>query len=107
MKKKIKKRNSDFFNNAKEVIGDTRYNRAVKKGREYANELRLKTAREMIGLSQTDLEGMSQPEVSKIEARRDVKISTLKKYAEAMGMKVKISFVLEEEDDSTSIAIYG
>ncbi|RLA61031.1 MAG: hypothetical protein DRQ89_11945 [Epsilonproteobacteria bacterium] len=107
MKKKIKKKNSDFFSHAKGVMGEKRYNKAVKKGQKSANELRLKMAREMIGLNQTDLKGVSQPEVSKIEARKDIKISTLKKYAKAMGMKVKISFVQEDEDEKQSIVIYG
>ena len=63
-------------------------------------------ARELIGLNQTELKGMTQPEVSKIEKRKDLKISTLDKYAKAMGMKVKISLVPEDEDDQ-QIAIYG
>lgn len=87
-------------------MGEDRFNKAVKKGQEKAHELRLKMARELIGLNQTELKGMTQPEVSKIEKRKDLKISTLDKYAKAMGMKVKISLVPEDEDDQ-QIAIYG
>ena len=104
--KKTKKHNSDFFSHAKKVMGEDRFNKAVKKGQEKAHELRLKMARELIGLNQTELKGMTQPEVSKIEKRKDLKISTLDKYAKAMGMKVKISLVPEDEDDQ-QIAIYG
>ena len=104
---KTKKRNSDFFSHAKSVIGEERFDKAVKKGRKVAHELRLKKAREIIGLNQTDLKGMTQPEVSKIEARKDIKVSTLDKYAAAMGMKVKISLVSENEDEIEPIAIYG
>lgn len=107
MKKKTNKRNSDFFTHAKEVMGEDRYEAAVRKGRFEANSLRLQIARKKLGLNQTELKGMTQPEVSKIEARKDLKVSTLKKYAEAMGMKVKISLVDEDEDESKSIAIYG
>ncbi|EQC48793.1 toxin-antitoxin system, antitoxin component, Xre domain protein [Bacteriovorax sp. BSW11_IV] len=105
MKKKTKKHNQDFFSHAKEVMGEKRYARALKKGQAQVNELRLKMAREMIGLNQSDLKGMTQPEVSKIEKRKDLKISTLNKYAKSMGMKVKISLV--SEDDDQQIAIYG
>ena len=64
-------------------------------------------ARELIGKNQSDLKGMTQPEVSKIEARKDLKISTLKKYAKALGMTLKISLVSEEDEKSKSISIYG
>lgn len=107
MKNKTKKYNQDFFSSAKKVIGDKRFNKAIKKGNEKANEIRLKIARELIGKNQTELKGMTQPEVSKIEARKDLKISTLKKYAEALGMKVKISFVYEDEEKNQPISIYG
>ena len=106
MKKKTKKHESDFFVHAKKVMGDENYSHAVKKGHNQADEIRLKMARELIGLNQTDLEGMTQPEVSKIEKRKDLKISTLDKYARAMGMKVKISLVSEDEE-TKPIAIYG
>jgi hypothetical protein len=106
MKKKTKKHNQDFFAHAKKVMGEKRFSKALKKGQEKVHELRLKMAREMIGLTQTDLKGMTQPEVSKIEKRKDLKISTLDKYAKSMGMKVKISLVLEDDDDK-QIAIYG
>lgn len=107
MKKKTKKYDQDFFSNAKKVVGNERYNKAIQKGHDKANAIRLKMARELIGKNQTDLKGMTQPEVSKIEARKDLKISTLKKYAEALGMKVKISLVSEEDEKSQPISIYG
>lgn len=107
MKKKIKKYDQDFFSNAKKVIGEERYKKAIKKGNDKANVIRLKIARELIGKNQADLKGMTQPEVSKIEARKDLKISTLEKYAKALGMKVKINLVSEDDEKGQSIAIYG
>lgn len=107
MKQKKKKRNADFFDHAKDVMGEKRFNKALEKGREVAYELKLKAAREVLGINQTDFKGLSQPEVSKIEARKDVKISTLQKYAKAMGMKVKITLTPEDEDERRSISIYG
>ena len=106
MKKKSKKDESDFFSHAKKRLGKKAFGRAVKKGQEKVHELRLKMAREMIGLDQTDLKGLTQPEVSKIEKRKDMKISTLDKYAKSMGMKVKISLISENDEDQ-QIAIYG
>lgn len=107
MKKKIKKHNQDFFANAKKVVGDERYSKALKKGHDKANQIRLKMARELIGKNQTDLKGLTQPEVSKIEARKDMKISTLVKYAKALGMKITINLISEDDEKRKPIAIYG
>ncbi len=87
-------------------MGEERYSKAIKKCQKRGNELRLKMAREFIGLNQTDLNGLTQPEVSKIEKCKDLKISTLEKYAKAIGMKVRISLVTEDDEDHP-IAIYG
>ncbi len=106
MKKKAKKYEADFSTHAKKELGGELYNKAVKRGLGKAYELRLKLAREMLGLKQTDLKGLTQPDVSKIEKRKDMKISTLDKYAKAMGMKVKISLV-SDDDETHPIAIYG
>lgn len=106
MKKEIKKHNPDFFSNSKRVMGEKRYSQALKKGQQKANELRLKYAREELGLTQIELKGLSQPEVSKIEKRKDLKVSTLERYAKSMGMKLKISFISKNDEDE-EISIYG
>jgi hypothetical protein len=106
MKKKSKKHEPDFFSHAKKSLSTKTYKTSIKKGQAVASELRLKMAREMLGLNQTDLKELAQPEVSKIEKRKDLKISTLEKYAAAMGMKLKISLV-SEDDEGKQIAIYG
>jgi hypothetical protein len=103
---KRKKYDPDFFKYAKDEIGEKRFSKAVKIGGDKANKIRLKMAREMIGLNQTDLKGITQPEASKIEGRKDMKISTLSKYAKALGMRVRISLV-SEKDEKKSIRIYG
>jgi predicted transcriptional regulator/DNA-binding XRE family transcriptional regulator len=53
----------------------------------------LKTLRELIGLTQTDVAKrleVGQAAVSKIENRGDVQISSLKKYVEALGATLRI-----------------
>jgi hypothetical protein len=105
MKKKNKKHEPDFLSHAKKTMGEARYSKALKKGQDKVHALRLKMAREFIGLNQSELKGLAQSEVSKIEGRKDLKISTLDKYAKAMGMRVKISLV--SDDDEFPIAIYG
>lgn len=71
---KRKKYEPDFLKYAKKEMGEDRFAKAVKIGKEKAGQIRLKMVREMIGLNQTDLKGITQPEVSKIEGRKDMKI---------------------------------
>jgi hypothetical protein len=105
-KKKIK-HNEDFFSHAKKVVGKKRYDEAILKGNKKADEIRLKMAREIIGKNQTEFKGLTQPEVSKIEARKDMKISTLVKYAKGLGMRVQISLIYEDDEKNEGIAIMG
>lgn len=106
MKKKITKYNPNFFSHAEEKLGRRSFDKAVRKGKSRAAELRLKSAREHLGLNQSQLAGLTQPEVSKIESRKDMKISTLEKYAKALGMRVRISLVTDD-DETQQIPIYN
>ncbi len=59
--------------------------------------LRLQQAREHAGISQEELAkrmDMSQPALSRVEHRADVRISTIVRYIEAMGGGVEITALL-------------
>ena len=99
MKKKKLAYEPDFFKSSEKIMGKGRFSKAIKEGEDLTQMLRLKMARELLGKNQTDLDGITQPEVSKIEARKDLKISTLVKYAEALGMKLKITFEFKEKSN--------
>lgn len=60
----------------------------------------LKALRELAGLTQTDLATrleVGQAAISKIESRGDVQISSLKKYVEALGAKLRIDAAFDAE----------
>ncbi|QFH70721.1 helix-turn-helix domain-containing protein [Enterobacter sp. E76] len=67
---------------------------------EIAAENGLPTIREMRAMSQQELAerlGVTQPAVAAMERRGDdIKVSTLKRYAEALGGELKISIELPE-----------
>lgn len=67
---------------------------------EIAAENGLPTIREMRAMSQQELAeklGITQPAVAAMERRGDdIKVSTLKRYAEALGGELKISIELPE-----------
>ncbi len=56
-------------------------------------EMDLKAIRELIGKTQVDIAivtDMTQSEVSRLERRSDVRLSTLKRYVEALGGEVEV-----------------
>lgn len=56
-------------------------------------DLSLKELRKKIGYTQEDITAYKQASVSKIEARKDIKISTLIEYINCMGLDVVIKAV--------------
>ena len=52
--------------------------------------LRLSELRESQGVKQSDLKAFSQTAVSKLERRRDMKLSTLIEYVQGSGMGLEI-----------------
>jgi len=53
--------------------------------------IRLKKLRGKSGIKQADVANFSQTAVSKLERRKDIKISTLIDYLESLGMGLEIS----------------
>lgn len=56
-------------------------------------EMDLKAIRELVGKTQIDVAAvanMTQSEVSRLERRSDVRLSTLKRYVEALGGEVEV-----------------
>lgn len=52
--------------------------------------LNLAELREQYNLKQTDIKGFSQPAISRIEGRTDIKLSTLIKYLTQMDLDMEI-----------------
>ena len=52
--------------------------------------IRLAELRERLGLKRTDIAAFSQTAVSKLERRKDMKISTLIDYLECLGMGLEL-----------------
>ncbi len=52
--------------------------------------LKLAELREQYKVKQTDIKGFSQPAISRIEGRTDIKLSTLVKYLTQMDLEMEI-----------------
>jgi hypothetical protein len=53
--------------------------------------LKLAELREQYNIKQTDIRGFSQPAISRIEGRSDIKLSTLIKYLTQMDLRMEIT----------------
>ncbi len=57
----------------------------------------LSALRKELGLNQKDIKKFKQASVSKIESRKDLKLSTLVKYLDALGLDVELRAVEKDE----------
>lgn len=53
--------------------------------------INLAELREQFGVKQTEIKGFSQPAISRLEGRTDMKLSTLVKYLTQMGLRMEIT----------------
>ena len=73
-----------------------------------STEVGLSTVRRRLGQTQVEVAarmGISQSDLSKLERRRDLRLSTLRSYAQALGCGVRVLFV--SDDGSTAIRAGG
>lgn len=81
---------------------------ARRRGSAERNETTLAEARMRAGLTQTDVAerlGIGQSDVSKLERRSDVLLSTLRAYARAIGASLQVSLQGPDDDGSRSVVL--
>ncbi len=99
MKKKNKKKYRDFFDFSDEVMTPAVAKEADRRAENIISILHLAQARKRMGLRQSDIKSFSQADVSKIENRADIKLSTLIEYMRSIGMGLKIIGIPEDDKD--------
>ena len=73
-----------------------------------SREVKPSTLRRRLGLTQVEVAGrmgISQSDLSKLERRRDLRLSTLRSYAQALGGGIRVLFV--SGDGTTAIRLDG
>ena len=65
--------------------------RAKKAARKESLNIRLALLREKYGLKQSEIDNFTQTAVSKLENRKDIRISTLIEYLDSLDMGLEIS----------------
>ena len=84
------KKNTDFINELSTMLPSER----VKRAKEDANKeiflIHLSELRNKMGIRQEDVKSFTQSSISKLESRKDLKISTLLDYLNNIGMGIEI-----------------
>jgi hypothetical protein len=78
-------------------LSQTAIARVTKRANDQLEELSLRELRQDLELTQHQVAtaaDMTQSELSRLESRADHRISTLRRYAEALGGELEVSFVL-------------
>ncbi len=85
----IKKKN-DFVDELSSTLSEKRIKNAHKEAEKEILQIRLSELREKQGIRQEDIKSFSQSGVSKLETRKDMKISTLIEYLDNIGLGIEI-----------------
>lgn len=71
----------------------------MKKSKKIDYVMSLKELRKLVGLKQHHIKGFKQASVSKIESRRDIKISTLIDYVHELGLELEVRAVGKADEN--------
>ena len=86
----MKVKNKDFTSELAEMLPPERVARAKREAEKEIFQIRLSDIRKEMGIRQEDIKTFSQSSISKLEARKDIKISTLIEYLESLGLGIEI-----------------
>lgn len=86
----------DAIKHMESVIGPERARRARVRAQKEVHKICLAELRKLRKLTQSQVKGFSQVDVSKLESRKDMKVSTLVKYAQALGADIEIKARLKK-----------
>ncbi len=84
------KRKKDFIDELSSMLPKERVERVKKRAEKEIFRVRLAELRNQMGVKQEDIRSFSQSSISKIEARKDMKLTTLIEYLDNIGMGLEI-----------------
>jgi hypothetical protein len=85
-----KKSNTDFIDELEAMLPQERVRRARRIAKKEIFEIKLSELRKMMKVRQEEIKVFTQSGISKLEKRKDMKISTLIEYLNGIGMGVEI-----------------
>ena len=84
------KTSKNFINELSSTLPEKRIKRAHAEAEKSILQIRLSEIREKRGLKQEDIRTFSQSSVSKLESKKDMKISTVIEYLDNLGLGIEI-----------------
>ena len=81
---------TDFVEELASTLSKDRIKNAKREAQKEILQIRLADIREKLGIRQKDIKSFSQSGVSKLESRKDMKISTLIEYLDNLGLSIEI-----------------
>ncbi len=103
--KKTKKVYRDAIKSMEGVMTRESIERSRRKARKEILRIRLAELRKLGKLTQSQVKGFSQVDVSKLENRNDMKVSTLIKYVRGLGADIEIKARLKDQDEEEEITL--
>ncbi len=91
MKSERSRKSKDVLDLIESKMSPASIRRSDEKARKILLALRLAEFRRALKVDQRSVPGFTQPAVSKIESRGDIKLSTLIEYCRGLGAEVEIS----------------
>ncbi len=91
-----KNKKNDFIDELSGTLPENRVKRAQKNAVKTILQIRLADIREKRGIKQEDIISFSQSSVSKLENRKDIKISTLIEYLDNLGLGIEIKAISQK-----------
>ena len=88
--KKKEKNKKDYLDELQSQLSPERIQRAKRHAEKEILSIKLAQLRETMGIKQKDIKMFSQSSVSKIESRKDMKVSTMIEYLSSIGLSVEI-----------------
>ena len=89
--RKTRRKHNDVLKLIESRMSPASIRRSDAKARRMLLALRLAEFRKAMKVDQSSVKGFSQPAVSKIETRGDIKLSTLVEYCRGIGAEVEIA----------------
>ncbi len=88
---KVKRdKNHNIIDEISLMLPKAQVTKAHKEAEQEIFQIRLKELRMKMKIKQEDIESFSQSSISKLESRKDMKISTLLEYLESIGFGIEI-----------------
>jgi len=96
---------TNFFEMAEKSLPKERIKRAKADAQKEILKIKLSELRKQFGIKQVDIEGFSQPAVSRLESRKDMKVSTLMDYIHSLGLEIQIKVKEKKKGKAKEIVL--